>query len=314
MVPWYSLLLVYTAFDIIIQLSVFMGRYDARTMQPAVHSTWGGKRKKKKKKKGKKKKKDDGGDGDEETASDDDDFDLAGCVFDEKSSASELWFDFMADCGDGFNSSYQVARVLADPELTVLTHDRSEKKSLPRGEFLVIGGDLAYPDPSPDTFEKRFFRTFEDALPPPPCFRKDAISTKKPNLSNTGWSNIFSSPVEDQSDPDEVLEKVRVERRATIDNISTNATIFPVAAVQGSQSLRSSRKSRLVRRTFDLHAPDLVQGLAWWLAHPPRALLLRHCPPPRLAHAWCRLSPQRGYRFRAVQVLRRLLRTQGWTR
>ncbi|GMI09203.1 hypothetical protein TrRE_jg2669, partial [Triparma retinervis] len=137
------------------------------------------------------------------------DLDLAGCVFDESSSSPELWFDFMADCGDGFNSSYQVARVLADPNLTVLTHDRGDRKTLPRGEFLVIGGDLAYPDPSPDTFEKRFFRTFEDALPPPPCYRKEAISTKKPNLANTGWANIFKEPVEDPNDPDEVLEKYK---------------------------------------------------------------------------------------------------------
>ena len=44
MVPWYSLLLVYTAFDIIVQMKVMLGRYDARSMQTAVHESWGGER------------------------------------------------------------------------------------------------------------------------------------------------------------------------------------------------------------------------------------------------------------------------------
>ena len=259
MVPWYSLLLVYTAFDIIIQLSVFMGRYDARTMQPAVHGTWGGKRmKKSKKKKNKKKKKkkkkkgpkggpDTGSSGSESdsSSSSTSDLDLAGCVFDESSSSPELWFDFMADCGDGFNSSYQVARVLADPNLTVLTHDRGDRKTLPRGEFLVIGGDLAYPDPSPDTFEKRFFRTFEDALPPPPCYRKEAISTKKPNLANTGWANIFKEPVEDPNDPDEVLEKVRVHEKGGHHHFGTLQLLTSLLFSFSSRPFISTRAPRL---------------------------------------------------------------------
>ena len=29
---------------------------------------------------------------------------------------------------------------------------------LPRGDILVIGGDLAYPNPSNETYEKRLFR------------------------------------------------------------------------------------------------------------------------------------------------------------
>ena len=105
MVPWYSLLLVYTAFDIIIQLSVFMGRYDARTMQPAVHQTWGGKRKKKNKRK---KKGNKWGEEEEE----EEEKDLAGCVFEEKADENEIWFDFMADCGDGFNSRLDKIRSL----------------------------------------------------------------------------------------------------------------------------------------------------------------------------------------------------------
>ena len=47
MVPWYSMMLMFTAVDIIIQLKVFLGKFDARTIQSAVHGTWGGERRKK---------------------------------------------------------------------------------------------------------------------------------------------------------------------------------------------------------------------------------------------------------------------------
>ncbi len=32
---------------------------------------------------------------------------------------AELWFDWMSDCGDGWNSSYAVCRLLAQPSLNV---------------------------------------------------------------------------------------------------------------------------------------------------------------------------------------------------
>lgn len=34
--------------------------------------------------------------------------------------------------------------------------------------MLVLGGDLAYPNPSTETYELRFVGPFEAALPPPP--------------------------------------------------------------------------------------------------------------------------------------------------
>ena len=41
-------------------------------------------------------------------------------------------------------------------------------KLLPRGDVLILGGDLAYPNPSTETYELRFVGPFEQALPPPP--------------------------------------------------------------------------------------------------------------------------------------------------
>jgi hypothetical protein len=39
---------------------------------------------------------------------------------------------------------------------------------LPRGDVLILGGDLAYPNPSTETYALRFVGPFEQALPPPP--------------------------------------------------------------------------------------------------------------------------------------------------
>ena len=39
---------------------------------------------------------------------------------------------------------------------------------LPRADVPILGGDLAYPNPSTETYEQRFFAPFEAALPPPP--------------------------------------------------------------------------------------------------------------------------------------------------
>lgn len=51
----------------------------------------------------------------------------------------EFWFDYVADVGDGFNSTFSVAHTLGRPEIEI------EGQSLPRGEMLVFGGDEVYP-------------------------------------------------------------------------------------------------------------------------------------------------------------------------
>lgn len=54
--------------------------------------------------------------------------------------------------------------------------------NLPRADVMVIGGDLAYPNPSNETYEQRFFRPFEAALPPPPHVRPGRLVVYKPDL------------------------------------------------------------------------------------------------------------------------------------
>lgn len=62
-------------------------------------------------------------------------------LYDQFSEEDDIWFDFMADTGDGGNSSYSVARLLAQPTIHVQNND--SELTLPRGRLLLIGGDLA---------------------------------------------------------------------------------------------------------------------------------------------------------------------------
>ncbi|KAF3446689.1 hypothetical protein FNV43_RR11869 [Rhamnella rubrinervis] len=152
MVPWYSGTsadLFKTAFDLLVSVTVFVGRFDMRMMQAAmVHI------------------------GDQKGE----------LLYDQFSEKDDLWFDFMADTGDGGNSSYAVARLLARPSITVNTGD--SVLDLPRGDLLLIGGDLAYPNPSAFTYKKRLFRPFEYALQPPPWYKEGHVAVNKPELPN----------------------------------------------------------------------------------------------------------------------------------
>jgi len=109
---------------------------------------------------------------------------------------SEFWFDYAADTGDGFDATYSIAYLLAQPELR-LTDDGGQvgdgdpaggriggsgpaKDSgpagvpadggqvLPRGRLLVFGGDQVYPTPSGANYSDRFKGPYQAALPMPP--------------------------------------------------------------------------------------------------------------------------------------------------
>ena len=88
----------------------------------------------------------------------------------------------MADCGDGFNSSYSIARLLAQPTLRV------SGRTLKRGSVLLIGGDLAYPNPTEENFEERFVRVFEDAMQAPKgrpkYYEEQEVILNKKQVSN----------------------------------------------------------------------------------------------------------------------------------
>ena len=100
MAQWYDYALTQTALDLFMQLNVFGGRFDMRTLLAGKAVPLGSH---------------DGHFGS----------DIANIVgtaadpffHDHSSGRDSLWVDWMADCGDGFDSSYSVARMLAQPNL-----------------------------------------------------------------------------------------------------------------------------------------------------------------------------------------------------
>ncbi len=73
------------------------------------------------------------------------------------------WIDFMADTGDGFDSTYTVAALLAAKHLLVTGPD-GERHQLPRGRLLVLGGDEVYPTASSERYEDRLKGPLRTAL------------------------------------------------------------------------------------------------------------------------------------------------------
>ena len=62
-----------------------------------------------------------------------------------------MWFDFVADVGDGFGPTFAIASGLARPALQVAGAGGGAgdpMPPLPRGEILIMGGDEIYPAPS----------------------------------------------------------------------------------------------------------------------------------------------------------------------
>uniref|UniRef100_A0A1D1Y2F3 Salicylate O-methyltransferase n=1 Tax=Anthurium amnicola TaxID=1678845 RepID=A0A1D1Y2F3_9ARAE len=152
MVPWYSGTsadLFKTVFDLLVSVTLFVGRFDMRMMQAAMSKV------------------------EDETKEGD-------LLYDHFSEREDFWFDFMADTGDGGNSSYAVARLLAQPLIRAKSNGSTH--ALPRGDLLLIGGDLAYPNPSAFTYERRLFCPFEYALQPPSWYKPEHIAVDKPEL------------------------------------------------------------------------------------------------------------------------------------
>ena len=78
---------------------------------------------------------------------------------DRTANPKELWLDFTADLGDGFDATYTVASLLAQDSLPVAGKD------LPRGRVLVLGGDEVYPVASPAGYENRMAGPYRTAFP-----------------------------------------------------------------------------------------------------------------------------------------------------
>lgn len=70
-----------------------------------------------------------------------------------------VWFDFVADLGDGFDSTFAVACVLAKKEWDL------EGTKLPRGQLLIMGGDEVYPLANAQTYRNQLWQPYSWAFP-----------------------------------------------------------------------------------------------------------------------------------------------------
>ncbi len=77
----------------------------------------------------------------------------------EHAGAEEIWVDYVADLGDGFDSTYTMASILARPQLTVGSWETQ------RGRILVMGGDQVYPTAKRTEYENRLIGPYRAALP-----------------------------------------------------------------------------------------------------------------------------------------------------
>ena len=76
-------------------------------------------------------------------------------------TGDSFFFDFIADTGDGWDSTYTIASLLSRDYL-VLEKDESTTR-LPRGSFLLMGGDEIYPGPSEKAYEQRLVKPYKHA-------------------------------------------------------------------------------------------------------------------------------------------------------
>jgi hypothetical protein len=81
----------------------------------------------------------------------------------DRSEGPELWLDYVADLGDGWNSTYTIARLLALPTLELSTG--SGTLATERGRILVMGGDQVYPVPDRSDYEDRLLGPYRAAMP-----------------------------------------------------------------------------------------------------------------------------------------------------
>lgn len=78
----------------------------------------------------------------------------------ENEAREEIWIDYIADVGDGWNSTYAVAMSLAQPQIRV----EGAEKNLERGEILFFGGDAVYPSAHADEYQNRLVTPYELAF------------------------------------------------------------------------------------------------------------------------------------------------------
>jgi hypothetical protein len=73
------------------------------------------------------------------------------------------WIDYMADTGDGFESTYAMAYLLSQDSVTV-NEDGKSGRTLTAGDILILGGDQCYPQASREEYKQRLLKPFNWAF------------------------------------------------------------------------------------------------------------------------------------------------------
>jgi hypothetical protein len=81
----------------------------------------------------------------------------------DRSELTDPWVDYVSDLGDGWNSTYTMARLLARKELEL--GGEGETRLTTRGQILVMGGDQVYPVPNRTEYQNRLIGPYEAAMP-----------------------------------------------------------------------------------------------------------------------------------------------------
>jgi predicted MPP superfamily phosphohydrolase len=81
--------------------------------------------------------------------------------FDYSENKEGFWFDYIADLGDGWNSTYAMAKWLAKEQLSF----EDGKFKTERGKILIMGGDEVYPTATREAYNNRLDGAYRAALP-----------------------------------------------------------------------------------------------------------------------------------------------------
>jgi len=100
---------------------------------------------------------------------------------------TELWIDYVSDTGDGFNSTFSIAKLVSEQKLKLaLKKDYSNGNQAENidlykdgvvtkpGDLIIFGGDQVYPTPEMKEYENRFKIPFGTANPCIEKIEKDA--------------------------------------------------------------------------------------------------------------------------------------------
>lgn len=79
------------------------------------------------------------------------------------SDQQELWLDYVADLGDGWDSTYSVAYHVSRPKLS-LTDAHAHRYDTERGRILIFGGDEVYPTASQLEYKRRTLKPYDCAF------------------------------------------------------------------------------------------------------------------------------------------------------